>query len=148
MHWWTTAGPRTGIGKFLPSLYPVLHRKHYNSGIKAHHILELCPPQLYRCPMPELPQPPYHLYLWRICCVIERIHRFNYYILSSKVSQHVESMFYKKSLSLPTHTKQAFNQPTDTNPILDFNSWSDTLDIPCSQDMIIPKGTERDNVRN
>ena len=84
----------------------------------------------------------------RICWVIEWIHRFNYYILSSKVSQHVESMFYKKSLSLPTHTKQAFNQPTDTNPLLDFNSWSDTLDIPCSQDMVVPKGTERDNMRN
>ncbi|XP_020737775.2 sterile alpha motif domain-containing protein 7 [Odocoileus virginianus] len=68
--------------------------------------------------------------------------------IQSQVSQHVESMFYKKSLSLPTHTKQAFDQPTDTNPLLDFNSWSDTLDIPCSQDMIIPKGTERDNMRN
>lgn len=69
-------------------------------------------------------------------------------ILSSKVSQHMESMFYKKSLSLPTHTKQAFNQPADISPLLDLNSWNDTLDIPCSQDMIIPKGTEQDSMRN
>ncbi|XP_029069739.1 sterile alpha motif domain-containing protein 7 [Monodon monoceros] len=68
--------------------------------------------------------------------------------IQSQVSQHMESIFYKKSLSLPTHTKQAFDQPTDTNPLLDFNSWSDTLDIPCSQDMIIPKRTERDTMRN
>lgn len=70
-------------------------------------------------------------------------------ILSSKVSQHVESMLYKKSLSLPTNTKQAFDQPADTTPLLDFNSWGDnTLDIPCSQDITIPKGIERDSVRN
>lgn len=69
-------------------------------------------------------------------------------ILSSKVSQQVESMFYKKSFSLPTHTKQAFDQPADASPLLDFNSWGDTLDSPYSQDIIIPKGIERDSVRN
>lgn len=70
-------------------------------------------------------------------------------ILSSKVSQLVESVLYKKSLSLPMHTKQAFDQPADTSPLLDFNSWGDnTLDIPCSQDITIPKGIERDSVRN
>ncbi|XP_057594280.1 sterile alpha motif domain-containing protein 7 [Hippopotamus amphibius kiboko] len=68
--------------------------------------------------------------------------------IQSQVSQHMENMFYKKSLSLSTHTKQAFDQPTDTNPLLDFNSWSDTLDTPCSQDMIVPKGTEQDRMRN
>ncbi|XP_047611143.1 sterile alpha motif domain-containing protein 7 [Phacochoerus africanus] len=68
--------------------------------------------------------------------------------IQSQVSQHMESMFYKKNLSLPTHTKQAFNQPTDTNPLLDFNTWGDTSNTPCSQDMILPKGTERDSMRN
>uniref|UniRef100_A0A8C7BFG7 Sterile alpha motif domain containing 7 n=1 Tax=Neovison vison TaxID=452646 RepID=A0A8C7BFG7_NEOVI len=69
--------------------------------------------------------------------------------IQSQVSQHVESMLYKKSLSLPTNTKQAFDQPAHTTPLLDFNSWGDnTLDIPCSQDITIPKGIERDSVRN
>uniref|UniRef100_A0A8C3WHM0 Sterile alpha motif domain containing 7 n=1 Tax=Catagonus wagneri TaxID=51154 RepID=A0A8C3WHM0_9CETA len=68
--------------------------------------------------------------------------------IQAQVSQHMENMFYKKNLSLPTHTKQAFNQPTDTNPLLDFNSWGDTSNTPCSQDMILPKGTERDSTRN
>lgn len=54
----------------------------------------------------------------------------------------MESMFYKKSFSLPVHTKQAFDQPADTSPLLDFNSWDDTLDRTCSQDIVIPKGIE------
>ncbi|KAF5922153.1 hypothetical protein HPG69_007039 [Diceros bicornis minor] len=68
--------------------------------------------------------------------------------IQSQVSQHVESMFYKKSLSLPTHTKQAFDQPAETFPVLDSNSWGDTLDIPCSQDILIPKGIQQDTMRN
>nr|XP_014701974.2 sterile alpha motif domain-containing protein 7 [Equus asinus] len=68
--------------------------------------------------------------------------------IQSQVSQHVESMFYKKSLSLPAHTRQAFDQPADTFPVLDSNSWGDTFDMPCSKDIIIPKGTERDSMRN
>ncbi|XP_039720926.1 sterile alpha motif domain-containing protein 7 [Pteropus medius] len=68
--------------------------------------------------------------------------------IQSQVSQHVESMFYKKSFSLPTQTKQAFDQPADTSSLLGFNSWGDTLDSPCSQDIIIPKGIERDSMRN
>ncbi|XP_040336643.1 sterile alpha motif domain-containing protein 7 isoform X1 [Herpailurus yagouaroundi] len=59
--------------------------------------------------------------------------------IQSQVSQQVESMLYKKSLLLPTHTKQPFEQPADTSPLLDFNSWGDTLDVPCSQDITIPK---------
>ncbi|KAM8770924.1 sterile alpha motif domain-containing protein 7 [Rhynchonycteris naso] len=62
--------------------------------------------------------------------------------IQSQVSQHVESMFYKKSFLLPSHTKQAFDQAADTSPLLDFNSWGDTLDSTCSQDIIIPKGME------
>uniref|UniRef100_H0W7G2 Sterile alpha motif domain containing 7 n=1 Tax=Cavia porcellus TaxID=10141 RepID=H0W7G2_CAVPO len=54
--------------------------------------------------------------------------------IQSQVSQHVGSIFYKKTLSLPTHTRQALDQPADISPLLDFNSWSDTLSIPCSQD--------------
>ncbi|XP_036993395.2 sterile alpha motif domain-containing protein 7 isoform X1 [Artibeus jamaicensis] len=65
-----------------------------------------------------------------------------------QVSQHVESMLYKKSFSLPTHTKQAFDQPADTSSPLDFNPWGDTLESTCSQDIIIPKGTEQDSMRN
>ncbi|XP_019499461.1 PREDICTED: sterile alpha motif domain-containing protein 7 [Hipposideros armiger] len=68
--------------------------------------------------------------------------------IQSQVSQHVERMFYKKNFSLPAHTKQAFDQPADTSPLLDFNSWGDTLNSPYSQDVIIPKGIERDSVRN
>ncbi|XP_066202970.1 sterile alpha motif domain-containing protein 7 isoform X1 [Saccopteryx leptura] len=68
--------------------------------------------------------------------------------IQSQVSQHVESMFYKKSFLFPSHTKQAFDQPADTSPLLDFNSWGDTLDSTCSQDIIIPKGIERDTTRN
>uniref|UniRef100_G3SYB0 Sterile alpha motif domain containing 7 n=1 Tax=Loxodonta africana TaxID=9785 RepID=G3SYB0_LOXAF len=70
--------------------------------------------------------------------------------IQSQVSQHVGSMFYKKSLSLPIHTnstRQAFDQPADTSSLLDFNSWGDSSGIPCSQD-IIPKGTEQDSLRN
>ncbi|XP_045050952.2 sterile alpha motif domain-containing protein 7 isoform X2 [Desmodus rotundus] len=33
-----------------------------------------------------------------------------------QVSQHMESMLYKKRFSLPTHAKQAFDQPADTSP--------------------------------
>nr|KAF6478470.1 sterile alpha motif domain containing 7 [Molossus molossus] len=67
--------------------------------------------------------------------------------IQSQVSQHVESMLYKKSFSLPAHTKQAFDQPVDIPTPLDFNSWGDTRDSTCSQD-IIPKGIERDSMRN
>ncbi|XP_004618938.2 sterile alpha motif domain-containing protein 7 [Sorex araneus] len=68
--------------------------------------------------------------------------------IQSQVSQHVESMLYRKSRSHPTHTKQKFDQTVDSSPLLDFNAWSDTLDLPCSQDIIVPKGTEQDSVRN
>ncbi|XP_013369018.1 PREDICTED: sterile alpha motif domain-containing protein 7 isoform X2 [Chinchilla lanigera] len=54
--------------------------------------------------------------------------------IQSQVSHHVGSIFYKKTLSLPTHTRQALDQPADISPLLDFNSWSDTLSLPCSQD--------------
>ncbi|XP_036300387.1 sterile alpha motif domain-containing protein 7 isoform X2 [Pipistrellus kuhlii] len=65
-----------------------------------------------------------------------------------QVSQHMESTFYKKSFSLPTHTKQAFDQPAATSLLLDFNSWGDTVDRTCSQDTVIPKGMERDSMKN
>nr|XP_012634657.1 sterile alpha motif domain-containing protein 7 [Microcebus murinus] len=68
--------------------------------------------------------------------------------IQSQVSQHVGSMFYKKNLSLPIHTRQASDQPAETAPLLDSTSWSDPLSIPCSQDVIIPKGIEQDSVRN
>ncbi|XP_004675004.1 PREDICTED: sterile alpha motif domain-containing protein 7 [Condylura cristata] len=68
--------------------------------------------------------------------------------IQSQVSQHVQSMFYKKNLSHPSHTKEAFGQPTNTAPLMDFNSWGDTLDMPCSQDIMAPKGTEQDSMRN
>ncbi|XP_006890447.1 PREDICTED: sterile alpha motif domain-containing protein 7 [Elephantulus edwardii] len=64
--------------------------------------------------------------------------------IQSQVSQRMGSMFYKKSLSFPIHTystKQAFDQPEDTSSPLNFNSWSETPSVPCSQD-IIPKGIE------
>ncbi|XP_004834631.2 sterile alpha motif domain-containing protein 7 [Heterocephalus glaber] len=54
--------------------------------------------------------------------------------IQSQISQHVRSMLNKKTLSLSTHTRQVLDQPADTAPLLDFNSWSDTLSIPCSQD--------------
>ncbi|KAM5292980.1 sterile alpha motif domain-containing protein 7 [Ctenodactylus gundi] len=68
--------------------------------------------------------------------------------IQSQVLQHVGSMFYKKTLSLPTNTRQTLDQPADISPLLDFNSWNDTLNIPCSQDIIIPKRTEQDSMRN
>ncbi|XP_037382539.2 sterile alpha motif domain-containing protein 7 [Talpa occidentalis] len=68
--------------------------------------------------------------------------------IQSQVSQHVQSMFYKKSLPHPPHTKETFGQQAETSPLLDFNSWGDTLDTPCSQDIIIPKGIERDIMRH
>ncbi|XP_023069300.1 sterile alpha motif domain-containing protein 7 [Piliocolobus tephrosceles] len=66
--------------------------------------------------------------------------------IQSQVSQHVGSMFYKKTLSFPI--RQAFDQPADTSPLLDSNSWSDTVSIFCPQDTVIPKGIERDSMRN
>uniref|UniRef100_A0A8C5LGE3 Sterile alpha motif domain containing 7 n=1 Tax=Jaculus jaculus TaxID=51337 RepID=A0A8C5LGE3_JACJA len=66
----------------------------------------------------------------------------------AQVSQHVGSMFYKKTPSLPTQTRQAFSQPADTSPLVNFNSWSDPLSIPCSQDIMISKVIEQDNIRN
>ncbi|XP_021586839.2 sterile alpha motif domain-containing protein 7 isoform X2 [Ictidomys tridecemlineatus] len=68
--------------------------------------------------------------------------------IQSQVSQHVGKMFYKKTLSLPTHTRQAFDQPADTSALLDFNSWSDLMNIPCPQDIRIPKRIEQDSSRN
>ncbi|KAM6223898.1 sterile alpha motif domain-containing protein 7 [Rhynchocyon petersi] len=70
--------------------------------------------------------------------------------IQSQVSQHMGSMFYKKSLSLPIHTystRQSFDQPANPSSPLDFNSWSDTSAVPCSQDTI-PKGIEQDSMRN
>jgi hypothetical protein len=69
-------------------------------------------------------------------------------ILSSKVSQHVGNMFCKKLPSLPTHARQAFDQPADTSPLLDMSSWSDGLSIPGPQDLLSPKRTEQDVMRN
>ncbi|ELW64797.1 Sterile alpha motif domain-containing protein 7 [Tupaia chinensis] len=63
--------------------------------------------------------------------------------IQSQVSQHMGSMFYKKTLSLSAQTRQAFDQSAETS-LLDFNSWSDTLSIPHSQDIIIAKETEQD----
>ncbi|XP_004448007.2 sterile alpha motif domain-containing protein 7 [Dasypus novemcinctus] len=63
--------------------------------------------------------------------------------IQSQVSRQGGSMLHKKSLLLPTHiysTRQEFDLLADTSPFLDFNSWGDTLGIPCSQDIIIPKG--------
>ncbi|XP_020023279.1 sterile alpha motif domain-containing protein 7 [Castor canadensis] len=59
--------------------------------------------------------------------------------IQSQVSQHVGNTFHKKIPSLPTHTRQACDQPEDTSPLLDFDSWNDTLSTSCSQDIIIPK---------
>ncbi|KAG8511504.1 Sterile alpha motif domain-containing protein 7 [Galemys pyrenaicus] len=67
--------------------------------------------------------------------------------IQSQVSQHMQSVFFKKNLSHPSHTKETFGQSA-ASPLLDFSSWSDTLDIPCSQDIIAPKGIERDIMRN
>lgn len=69
-------------------------------------------------------------------------------ILSSKVSQHVGNMFCKKLPSLPSHARQAFDQPAETSPLLDISSWSDGLSIPGSQDIMSPKRTEQDVMRN
>ncbi|XP_055966480.1 sterile alpha motif domain-containing protein 7 [Sorex fumeus] len=68
--------------------------------------------------------------------------------IQSQVSQQVESVFYRKGLSHPTHAKQKFDQTADSSPLLDFHAWSDTLNTPCSQDIIVPKSTEQDGVRN
>ncbi|XP_028728523.1 sterile alpha motif domain-containing protein 7 [Peromyscus leucopus] len=68
--------------------------------------------------------------------------------IQSQVSQHVGNMFCKKIPSLPTHARQAFDHPADTSPLLDINSWSDGLSIPCSQDIMIPKRAEQDSMRN
>ncbi|XP_037696989.1 sterile alpha motif domain-containing protein 7 [Choloepus didactylus] len=71
--------------------------------------------------------------------------------IQSQVSRQVGSVLHKKSLLLPTHTystRQAFDQPADTSPLLDFNSWGDTLGFPCSQDIRIPKGIEQDKLKN
>lgn len=67
----------------------------------------------------------------------------------SQVSQHVETLSYKKSFSHPTHTKQVFDQTADTSPLLDFNAWGDTLNIAHPQNTVLTlKGTEQDKVRN
>ncbi|XP_003503547.1 sterile alpha motif domain-containing protein 7 [Cricetulus griseus] len=68
--------------------------------------------------------------------------------IQSQVSQHVGNTFCKKIPSLPTHAKQAFDQPAGTSPLLDINSWSDGLSIPCSQDIMVPKRTETGSMRN
>ncbi|XP_008828342.1 sterile alpha motif domain-containing protein 7 [Nannospalax galili] len=67
--------------------------------------------------------------------------------IQSQVSQHVGSMFCKKMPSLPAHTRQAFDHPAATSPLLDINSWSGVLNVPCSQDMI-PQRIEQDSMRN
>ncbi|XP_055482139.1 sterile alpha motif domain-containing protein 7 [Psammomys obesus] len=68
--------------------------------------------------------------------------------IQSQVSQHMGNMFCKKIPSLPAHARQAFDQPADTSPLLDINSWSDGLSIPGSQDIMMPKRTEQDSMRN
>lgn len=68
--------------------------------------------------------------------------------IQSQVSQHVGNMFCKKLPSLPTHARQAFDQPADTSPLLDMSSWSDGLSIPGPQDLLSPKRTEQDVMRN
>ncbi|XP_062034003.1 sterile alpha motif domain-containing protein 7 [Lepus europaeus] len=68
--------------------------------------------------------------------------------IQSQVSQHMGSLFYKKSLSFPTHARQALDHPADSSPLLDFNSWSERLNIPCPQEISVPKGMEQDNRRN
>ncbi|XP_038204353.1 sterile alpha motif domain-containing protein 7 [Arvicola amphibius] len=42
--------------------------------------------------------------------------------IQSQVSQHVGNMFYKEIPSLPTHARQAFDDPADTSPLLDIDS--------------------------
>ncbi|EDM01161.1 rCG41677, partial [Rattus norvegicus] len=37
--------------------------------------------------------------------------------IQSQVSQHVGNMFCKKLPSLPSHARQAFDQPADTSPL-------------------------------
>ncbi|KAI5940061.1 Sterile alpha motif domain-containing protein 7 [Manis javanica] len=68
--------------------------------------------------------------------------------IRSQVSQHVENMLSKKNPSLHTHTKQAFDQAAGASPLSGFNSWSHTLDVPCSQDIILEKGIKQDSVSN
>ncbi|XP_004591369.2 sterile alpha motif domain-containing protein 7 [Ochotona princeps] len=68
--------------------------------------------------------------------------------IQSQVSQYVGSLFYKKSLSLPTHARQALDHVADPSPLLGFNSWSDKLSISCPQEVSTPKGTEQEDMRN
>ncbi|XP_034356074.1 sterile alpha motif domain-containing protein 7 [Arvicanthis niloticus] len=68
--------------------------------------------------------------------------------IQSQVSQHMGNMFCKKLPSLPTHAWQAFDQSADAAPLLDVSSWSDSLSIPGSQDIMSPKRTEQDVMRN
>ncbi|XP_004704293.1 sterile alpha motif domain-containing protein 7 [Echinops telfairi] len=71
--------------------------------------------------------------------------------IQSQVSQHVQSIFYKKNISRPIQeysTRQAFAPPADPpSSLWDLNSWSDTSGIPCSQDITLT-GIEQDNMRN
>ncbi|KAM4887147.1 LOW QUALITY PROTEIN: sterile alpha motif domain-containing protein 7 [Thomomys bottae] len=50
--------------------------------------------------------------------------------IQSQVSQHVESSLFKKIPSLPIHRRQTFIQPTHPSPLVDFNSWNNTLSTP------------------
>ncbi|XP_051012983.1 sterile alpha motif domain-containing protein 7 [Acomys russatus] len=68
--------------------------------------------------------------------------------IQSQVSQHVGNAFCKKIPSVPTHSRQAFDQPADMPPVLDINSWSDGFSVPDSQDIMIPKRTEQESMRN
>uniref|UniRef100_H0WZJ7 Sterile alpha motif domain containing 7 n=2 Tax=Otolemur garnettii TaxID=30611 RepID=H0WZJ7_OTOGA len=68
--------------------------------------------------------------------------------IQSQVSQHVGSVFYKKSLPLPAQARPAAEPAADPNPLLESSSWSETLSTPSSQDVTLPKAIEQDSVRN
>ncbi|XP_053456157.1 sterile alpha motif domain-containing protein 7 isoform X2 [Nycticebus coucang] len=68
--------------------------------------------------------------------------------IQSQVSQHLGSVFYKKSLPLPAQARPAAEPAADPTPLLESSSWRETLSIPCSRDMILPKAIEQDSMRN
>lgn len=104
-------------------------------------------PHLYKCSMSEIasasPSPMVNAGLSK-----ESTDLITIIILSSKVSQHVGNMFCKKLPSLPSHARQAFDQPADTSPLLAIGSWRDGLSIPGSQDIMSPERAEQDVMRN
>ncbi|XP_053456158.1 sterile alpha motif domain-containing protein 7 isoform X3 [Nycticebus coucang] len=67
---------------------------------------------------------------------------------TTQVSQHLGSVFYKKSLPLPAQARPAAEPAADPTPLLESSSWRETLSIPCSRDMILPKAIEQDSMRN